>query len=215
MSCERRYCSTGLFSFLSLSTLPVACDSVVVYFFTRLLLLEFLFGMLCYGLFLRTADYRRRHSDIASRVLLVLVGAGLLGCLPLVPALMPEDRVGPALMLYEDRVLRWGILAALSFYLITHRLSEVRLPRLLVLVGDASYSLYLFRPYMVQLLEKVFQYFDAHETQASIRAGTAMAVCCCLSVLCYKYVEQPVTEGLRQRCIGKQKHAVAHLVVQG
>jgi exopolysaccharide production protein ExoZ len=169
----------------------VSCESVPFQFFTQPIILKFAFGMFCYALFIRTATYRTRDRPITSRIPWTLVGGALIVCMPLAIPLAPV----------ENRIIRWGILAALSFYCIVYGLSGVKLPRVLLLVGDASYSLYLFHPYVIQLFAKVFGFFSGNNVYAYFTACVAMLLCCVLSVLLYKYIEKPLTELLRRRFV--------------
>jgi peptidoglycan/LPS O-acetylase OafA/YrhL len=57
-------------------------------------------------------------------------------------------------------------MAASHRYPALHRsfmgLSGVKLPRGVLLIGEASYSLYLFHPYVLRLLATVFRFFSGH-----------------------------------------------------
>jgi exopolysaccharide production protein ExoZ len=161
-------------------------------FFTRPIILEFAFGMICYELFTATAEQRMRNRSGASRLLWTLAGAIFIACMPLATVISP----------FEEPVLRWGGLAALSFYCILHGLSGVKLPRGIVVVGDASYSLYLFHPYVIQLFTKMSGALSGTGPAAYCMAVLVILLCCVLSVISYEYLERPITEFLRKRFLG-------------
>ena len=72
-----------------------------------------------------------------------------------------------------------------------------------MLVGDASYSLYLFHPYILQIFDKAFKSFEARTVVTYALAVVAVSLCCLASLLSYKYIEHPVTEWFRRRFIGE------------
>jgi len=167
-------------------------ESVPVRFLAEPIILEFAFGMLCYTFLVRDTLERPQDRPIISRILWTSAGALLIACMPIATWLVPS----------EDRVVRWGILATLSFYCIVRGLSGVRLPRWLVMIGDASYSLYLFHPYVVQIFTKI-GVFSRRDTGAYFMALVVIVLCCGLSVLSYTYVEKPVSEFLRRKLIDR------------
>lgn len=194
MAVSHRYraiISSTLILVIVVSGYLVPFESAPFKFFTRSITLEFAFGMLCYMLFMRMAIYRPQHRPITSRIQWTLMGGALIACMPLATVLSP---IG-------IRVIEWGIPAALSFCFIVYGLSGVKLPRGLVLIGDASYSLYLFHPYVIQIFDKILEPFSSHDVQAYFMAGVAIFLCCGLSVLSYRYIEKPLTELLRKRFV--------------
>jgi exopolysaccharide production protein ExoZ len=165
--------------------------SVPLRFFTRPIILEFAFGMICYELFIGTAGHRMRSRTVVSRALWTLAGGIFIACMPLATIFAP----------FEDPVIRWGVLAALSFYCVLYGLSGVRLPLGVVIIGDASYSLYLFHPYVIQLFTKMSGAFLGTGPAAYFMAAVVIFLCCALSVISYKYLERPITEFLRKRFV--------------
>lgn len=194
MAASHRYraiiCST-LILVIVVSGYLVPLKVVPYKFFTSSIILEFVFGMLCYMLFMRMAIYRPQHRPITSRILWILLSGALIAYMPLNSVLSP---IG-------IRVIEWGIPAALSFYFIVYGLSGAKLPRCLVLIGDASYSLYLFHPYVINIFDKILKPFSGHGFQAYFMACVAIFLCCGLSVISYRYIEKPLTELLRKRFV--------------
>jgi peptidoglycan/LPS O-acetylase OafA/YrhL len=171
-------------------------ESVAPRFFSKSILLEFALGMLCYSLL-------GPHIRVAERPLPSRIGWTFLGLLLI--AWMP---IATELLATEDRVLRWGIPAALAFYCIVRGLSAVRLPRPLVLVGDASYSLYLFHPYVMQTFNEIFHAFSGDGLRPYLMALVAILSCCGLAVLSYVFLENPILERLRKVLIDRPPRAL-------
>ena len=167
--------------------------SVPFRFFSRPIILEFAFGMICYELFTGNPGHRMQNRPVASRVLWTLAGGIFIACMPLATVFAP----------FEDPVIRSGLLAALSFYCVLYGLSGVKLPWSVVIIGDASYSLYLFHPYVIQLFTKMSGAFSGTGALAYFMAAVVIFLCCILSVISYKFLERPITEFLRKRFVDR------------
>lgn len=174
-------------------------DSVVLEFYTGSILVEFAFGMFCYSVYARTAGWRASDPGNGMRAGLVLAGLALIACMPLTSGYV--DAVG--------RPLAWGVLALAAFLLVVHGLANRRLPRAAVLVGDASYSLYLFHPYVLNVFNRVFHPYDPPGARAYLMALVAIALCCAVAVVLYRLLELPVTSWLRAVFIARRRPGVA------
>ncbi len=168
--------------------------SIPIKFWTNPNILEFVFGMLCFSFFRKAAKQRAQQSFDSSSILWALTSGILILCMPLVSMVK----------LSEVRVLDIGILATLTLYAALMGLSGVRFPKVMVLMGDASYSLYLFHPYIIQGFVKILHAFDTANSYGYFVASVVIFLCCGLSVLSYKFVERPITHRLRAKFIGKE-----------
>ena len=181
-------------------------DSVFLQFYSQPIILDFIFGMICYALLVSIARRRTGPSSLPARLAWTLVGAAFLVSMPLSIGL-------PLVATSGTPTANGGIilaaLASLSFCFFVYGLAGTSLPRPIVLIGDASYSLYLFHPYVIQLFAKAFKSFDANDTGAHLLAVVAIVLCCVLSVTLYRYVERPVTRYLREKLIGEGPPATA------
>ena len=163
----------------------VSIESVPLRFFSKPILLEFAYGMLCYAILMRPMAAPPRSA--AARAPWILVGVLALACLPFATS---WDVTG-------DRPVRWGILAALAFCCIVHGLYGVKLPKGVVLIGDASFSLYLFHPYVIQIFTKLGA-FNGDGLRSYVMAAVTLAVCIGLSVLSFRHLERPISDTLRR-----------------
>lgn len=161
-------------------------DAVVPAFYTDAILLEFIFGMGCYALYARTAAWRASLTT-GTRWALVLLGVACLACMPF------SDVLDPLL----GRAGYWGIPALFGFLAIVHGLSSIRLPTAVVLIGDASFSLYLFHPYVMKAFGKVVPVFDTPSALAYLTTPLAIGLCYLVAIIMYRKVEVPITNGLR------------------
>lgn len=166
-------------------------EHVVLKFFTDGVIVEFAYGMLCYKLIQGVQSWAPDGPSAGGRALLLTLAAGLLVALPLLSVVQPV--VG--------RAIAWGVPGALFFLCVVFGLAQARLPWPLVLLGDASYSLYLFHPYILRVFDRVFDAFAPPSVRAYLLAAAAVALCCVVSAALFKLVEHPVTELLRARLL--------------
>lgn len=187
-------CSTILAA-LALVGWLVEFDSVALEFYTESIVLEFALGMFCYSVFARTAQWRARAGN-GARTAMVLAGLALIGCMPLMSGQV--ETIG--------RPLAWGVLAVGAFLLLVHGLANRRLPRTAVLIGDASYSLYLFHPYVLNVFNRVFHpSWDPPSVRAYAMALLAIALCCAAAVVLYRLLELPLTTWLRRTFLPRRR----------
>jgi len=160
---------------------------VALAFYTSDIMLEFVFGMLCYCAYVWVTDKRPSGLPGWAKNLFVVAGFACIVGMVLSKPLVEE--IG--------RVQARGILAAFTFSFLLLGLSGRRLPAILVLLGDASYSLYLFHPYVLQIFEKIFHSFNARSIYSYSMALVALSICCAGCIASYKFIEHPLTEWLR------------------
>lgn len=173
----------------------VAFDAVIPAFYTSEILAEFVLGMACHALYKRTGQWRANGPSGRARGLLIGTGLLCLACLPFSEALEPA----------LGRTGCWGVPAALAFLALVHGLSGVTLPRGLVLLGDASYSLYLFHPYVLKTFNKIFHIYDAPGVLPYLLAPTAIVACHLAAIGLYRLLEQPLTHWLRATFLERQR----------
>ena len=170
---------------LALIGWAVDSTSVVFEFYTAPILVEFAFGMACYRIHALLRQSRPQGPGSIARTVMGVAGIALIACMPV----LADDAKD------LGRLVAWGLPAALAFLLLVRALSNRRLPRLAVLVGDASYSLYLFHPYVLNVANRVLRAIGVHETYAV--ALLKVALCCTVAVVLYRLLELPMTAWLR------------------
>jgi len=92
-----------------------------------------------------------------------------------------------------------------------------RVPALWLLIGNASYSLYLTQAYVLQAIHKKVMPLDSFTPPKVLMMVVAVALCCGLAVLCFKLIERPSNLWLRRRLLRRtpasaprQQAAAAH-----
>lgn len=70
--------------------------------------------------------------------------------------------------------------------------------RLLLLLGNASYAIYLTHPFVTQVFQKIGDRLPGNRVAAVALIGTALVCVCCVGVLVYRCLEQPMLRALRR-----------------
>lgn len=100
------------------------------------------------------------------------------------------------------RVLTWGLpaLAIVAGAVSLERLVAAALPRWLLVLGDASYSIYLTHGFVLPALGLVFIYFRWTGLSAEAMAVLASIVACSIAgTVAYMMVERPIMLSLKRR----------------
>lgn len=157
-------------------------DNVPLHFWTRPILLEFVFGML-------TFVALRRAQPLTER---------LQGYAPLMLAAALVVPFGLSWLIESsERVLEWGLPSAIGFILLVASTRNCRIPAPILLLGDASYSLYLLHPYIVQPLNKLGGVLGSQSAAVAIGL-LSVGLACALSIVSYKLIEKPSNRWLRR-----------------
>lgn len=151
----------------ALVSLALLGQSGFASFYTDPIILEFAMGMAVHAIY--ASGWRPGRWWIA--------GLGFLALLPFATDAVP----------LLGRPVAWGVPAMLAVLL----LLDVRVPRLAVALGDASYSLYLFHPYVLYVVNRL-------PLPDVIRAGAGIVACCVAALLLYRWAELPATTALRR-----------------
>jgi exopolysaccharide production protein ExoZ len=100
-----------------------------------------------------------------------------------------------------ERILVWGLPSAILFTALLglERYHAFVLPRPLIFLGDASYSLYLIQPTMVILTDQITR--ASHTTNPLVPAIMLIVLTVGLAALSWRYLERPLTH-LARRWLG-------------
>jgi len=99
----------------------------------------------------------------------------------------------------ELRFLYWGIPSVFIVGVILLFTHQIKFPLLLILIGDASYSLYLFHPYVIYGVDRlVLEASELTFLNVFVSVGV-LASCIGLAILSYRYFEKPSNEWFRKR----------------
>lgn len=144
------------------------------------IILEFILGFIAYWLWERISP--RRFA--AGRLPILAIAALIVVAMMLLPV------PGP-------RVLTWGLPMFAAFLLVLFAGQGIRWPWLIVLIGDASYALYLFHPYVLNAAERI----GLPEIVGAVLAAG-------LSIASFKLFEVPVNRWLRRALLAEKARPV-------
>jgi len=183
-----------------LACMPFATQSTLAQFYSRDISLEFLLGILSYYVCRGVSEPKARSLRLPA--LVICVASGLL--LIATQAIAPLD-IFP---FNSSRVLTLG---TFSFLLVTTAslLSQAgwdtRIASL-VLIGDASYILYLIHPYCEYALDRILAphlHWLKRETATGALAGVTLSIL--IAVALHLYCERPTVRFLNRNFGGKRK----------
>jgi exopolysaccharide production protein ExoZ len=183
-----------------LACLPFAANSVIAQFYSRDIVLEFLLGILSYYLCRAVPGATVRKLRLPA--LLICLASGLL--LIATQGIFPRN-IFP---FNSSRVL---VLGALAFLLVTTAslLSQADWDTKftsLVLIGDASYILYLIHPYCEYSIDRFFgARFHWLRSVTAPGAFIGVSVSILVAVLLHLYAERPTVRFLNRNFGGKRK----------
>ncbi|HLK89733.1 MAG TPA: acyltransferase [Polyangia bacterium] len=165
--------------------------AVIPRFFSRPIILEFGIGIAaCYAW--------RRWRPALARLPLVAGALVAVGCYAL---LVVVDKGIPGYLGWLAPIPGFLLRGGLAFVLLMTVLSfegRVAFPASLLLIGDASYSLYLFHPYIVQIVSKKVISF-ARLTPASLVALVlTIGACFLFAIVSFRLFERPSNQALRR-----------------
>lgn len=162
----------------------VPFDSVPLRFWTAPIVIEFVFGILAYGI------WRRGLLARLNPIIAVLLAVSALAVLVMVH---PENP--------NTRVWQWGPPALIMFLATLSLEGRWRVPSLWLLIGNASYSLYLTHPYVIQAFQKKVLPLDAFTPTKMALMVAAVLICCTIAVAFFKGVERPSNQWLRRKLL--------------
>lgn len=161
------------------------------WFFTRPVMLEFVMGMIVFTVVRRVSAGRYQQPRSMTSAMLVAVALAASAVL-VAWDVAANDALRPFV---------WGVLSAVIVTCTILGLQDVRIPRWLVAIGDASYSLYLFHPYLIQAVAKSTSWFTGNVGVQFMASAGTLAACCAIAILVFRFVERPMSKALRQQFI--------------
>lgn len=171
-----------------------AASNAIARFYSDPVILEFIFGLLAYYCVTAIPEAARTRGRYlwATIVLASLILLPVIEAFNLLPSLPFVVRFGP-----------------LSFLLITASCllamagSDLR-AGLIVLIGDASYTLYLTHPYTVMAIDRIVaRRLPWLHVATPLGCAVAMTVAVASSIAIYLYIEKPMLRYLTKKFCGR------------
>jgi exopolysaccharide production protein ExoZ len=172
---------TGVLGLLVSFGLLTRPESVPGGFYTRPIILEFAFGM---GLAALAGSWVC-ETRAGRRALLALACLGLVG-VALLPLALPD----------VSRVITQGLpaVAVTAAAVVLHQSGVSGSRRWLLVLGEASYSIYLTHPFVTQAAQKAGKWLGLNKPLAVALILLTLALVCVVGVITHYLVERPLTK---------------------
>jgi peptidoglycan/LPS O-acetylase OafA/YrhL len=164
-------------------------------FWTRPVTLEFLFGVWVF-----VAWHNGFRFPVTAKFAIAAIVALL--------ALMTWEQIN-ATSFDWIQPISFGIPAALIVLLGLSCEGQIKVPAILLATGDASYSLYLFHPYLVEPAQKIIGHFTASPLVMMAAIPFMVAAAVGFAILSYRIIEKPSNHWLRATFMTPLRRPVA------
>jgi peptidoglycan/LPS O-acetylase OafA/YrhL len=178
-------------------------SNLILNFYSKFVILEFAFGIACYMLWTRYGPEIRRVSGL---IALGAVGASYAFFILMDIHIL--DSYGPGFRHVPDFLLR-GLPASLILLAFLSAEEKLKFPALVLLIGDASYSLYLLHPYILEALDRKMFALDHLGVFTAVVSIVSIAICYGFAVLSFKIFERPSNQFLRNYFLKRRPASTA------
>ena len=151
-------------------------------FYSNPLMIEFVLGM---GLFWLWKKYRAVLAKLPAGAAIAIVVAGYV--------YLFFSKMG-----YDYRPLVQGLPALVIVICSLSLEGAMRFPIWILAIGDASYSLYLFHPYVVQLLDKKVHSLAVLTPVSALMGIIGVLACFLVALVSFRLIEKPSNRALRR-----------------
>ena len=103
-------------------------------------------------------------------------------------------------------IIRWGLPSVGLFLLFVAAGMRVHMPRLLIKIGDMSFSLYMLHYYPMQLLNRILKHTTTPTVPQVLITLAVVAVVLIMSWISYRLVEKKMGDQLRRDFLGKPSY---------
>jgi exopolysaccharide production protein ExoZ len=176
--------SSAILVFIAFAGQWIPESSTALSFFSHPIIVEFAFGIAIFAIW-------KNYKLLLAKIPVVL--AAIVAFVSYALLFVETDKVSRA-----DRLALVGIPSALIVLSFLAFEGRVRFPRWLLLVGDASFSLYLFHPYVLQLVDKKIVSLATLTPTAIVAAIVSIVACFGLAIVSFRLIEKPTNTWLRR-----------------
>lgn len=150
--------------------------------YSNYIFLEFIFGMMAYKIWKK---FNNTSSISSLNHFLFLLTAFLI--------------VVILNSISSTRTIIFGIPSFLLLIYFLFFLKDIKFPKTLVILGDASYCMYLLHPYIIQFFYKIL---DLGKYELFLQIGVTIIIIvlvCAISILIFRFIEMPINNNLKQK----------------
>lgn len=101
----------------------------------------------------------------------------------------------------NNRLLIYGLPSMIIMFLMILKFQNLKLSKLILMLGAGSYSLYLTHPYIIQFFDRFTNWFSGDFLQKSLSVFLCIILANTFAILTYKYYELPIRRYFRKKLI--------------
>ena len=101
----------------------------------------------------------------------------------------------------NDRLLIYGLPSMIIMFLIILKFQNLKLSKLILMLGAGSYSLYLTHPYIIQFFDRFTNWFSGGFLQKGLSVFLCVVLANTFAILTYKFYELPIRRYFRKKLI--------------
>ena len=101
----------------------------------------------------------------------------------------------------NNRLLTYGLPSMIIMFLMILKFQNLKLSKLILMLGAGSYSLYLTHPYIIQFFDRFTNWFSGDFLQKSLSIFLCVILTNTFAILTYKYYELPIRRYFRKKLI--------------
>ncbi len=155
-------------------------NNILIVFYTDPILLEFVYGMVAFYIYTAASERVDRLKSVYIDIGFIL---GILAYLSLFLFQSIDDQA--------HRHLSWGLPSLIAFLLVALAGRRVRIWLGFIMLGNISYSLYLFHPYVIHFIDrKLFSMSSASVAAYLVTLG-AYAAAIAVAYCSWRFIEKP------------------------
>jgi exopolysaccharide production protein ExoZ len=183
----RAVISSSVIGIIVLIGMIIQSDSVILNFFTNPIILEFSLGMLDYALIVQILRHKQANVTLHRKIISLVVV-----CILIAIMYVLEYRFTTVIGLF-----RLGIPAFMILLIVGSNFENSDIPRILVWLGNISFSLYLVHYYTIFFFDRLVYPLDTLTPKSSVIALFAVAISIAVGFVSWWLIENKFTEWIR------------------
>ena len=172
----RAYVCSVILVLIFLTSSFFSSKDFILQVYSESIILEFISGMFIYKFYILQKNSNHQYFmyyNILFIILLLLVSIA-------------------AINFNLPRFFSYGTMGALVLFFFLFFIDDNFFPKIFILLGDASFAIYLVHPYIIQFFYKILKINDSNIISNLLVSALSVALTLLVSILIYKYLEKPI-----------------------
>ncbi len=163
----------------------------IFWVYSNLIFLEFIFGMVVYKIWYRY--FNKFKINLRNKIILIMIA--------LILTFYLNSHGFEVLFLADlesSRIIRFGIPSFFLIFIFLFFLSDIKFPKIFIILGDASYCIYLIHPFLIKFFYNVFSINQYNFTIQIISQIFIVFFILWLSIMIFLFIETPISKKLKK-----------------